>query len=431
MGATTTKKYFYLPALGASGQAELDTYNAALEVADSQLPVFPQAYATGTGTAIDPWAGDCINDAYTACSAGGTIYLRAGYYTLGTLLGISKSLTIIGEGIGKTFVVTDNAYGFLISTGVDYVTIKNLTIDGAAMDAYTSGRNCINATQNDYLLIENVEVKNAGYYGLNLNDPLYCIVKNVYAHDNDRHGVHPGANIASSNQHNIYQNIFAWDNGYLGFAERGGEDSGYNTYDNLQCWDNGTNNIDISNQFGSTVTNCIAYGGGTNNGFYITSNEDTSFTNCFSYLNYTNGAYISGNTNINLINFICKNNAEDDGANSSGFHLYDNTSVRMTSCQAYDDRGTKKQAYGIYFQNGTGDYVLTSCKIDGNLTANTKKLSFTGSITFDNGVVSGDDAVAGDIQYHNGTNWIRLAKGIAGQVLTMNAGATAPEWQAP
>ena len=35
---------------------------------------------------------------------------------------------------------------------------------------------------------------------------------------------------------------------------------------------------------------------------------------------------------------------------------------------------------------------------------------------------------AGDIMYYDGTDWIRLAKGAAGEVLTMNAGATAPEW---
>jgi hypothetical protein len=39
--------------------------------------------------------------------------------------------------------------------------------------------------------------------------------------------------------------------------------------------------------------------------------------------------------------------------------------------------------------------------------------------------------VAGDVLYHNGTVFVRLAKGTAGQVLTMNAGATAPEWQTP
>ena len=37
---------------------------------------------------------------------------------------------------------------------------------------------------------------------------------------------------------------------------------------------------------------------------------------------------------------------------------------------------------------------------------------------------------AGDIIYYNGSNNARLPKGSAGQVLTMNSGATAPEWAA-
>jgi len=36
---------------------------------------------------------------------------------------------------------------------------------------------------------------------------------------------------------------------------------------------------------------------------------------------------------------------------------------------------------------------------------------------------------AGDVMYYNGTDWIRLAKGTADQVLTMNDGATAPNWE--
>lgn len=35
---------------------------------------------------------------------------------------------------------------------------------------------------------------------------------------------------------------------------------------------------------------------------------------------------------------------------------------------------------------------------------------------------------AGDILYCNGTNYVRLAIGTAGQTLTVNAGATAPSW---
>ncbi len=45
-------------------------------------------------------------------------------------------------------------------------------------------------------------------------------------------------------------------------------------------------------------------------------------------------------------------------------------------------------------------------------------------------IALGSDA-AGDIMYYNGTDYIRLAKGSAGQVLTMNSGASAPEWSTP
>jgi len=36
----------------------------------------------------------------------------------------------------------------------------------------------------------------------------------------------------------------------------------------------------------------------------------------------------------------------------------------------------------------------------------------------------------GDTMYYDGADWVRLAKGTAGQVLTMNGGATAPSWAA-
>jgi hypothetical protein len=42
-------------------------------------------------------------------------------------------------------------------------------------------------------------------------------------------------------------------------------------------------------------------------------------------------------------------------------------------------------------------------------------------------MIAGAEA-QGDIIYHNGTIWTRLAKGTAKQLLRMNAGATVPEW---
>lgn len=46
----------------------------------------------------------------------------------------------------------------------------------------------------------------------------------------------------------------------------------------------------------------------------------------------------------------------------------------------------------------------------------------------DNRVPSPASQAPGDILYRGATEWERLAKGTAAQVLTMNAGATAPEW---
>lgn len=87
---------------------------------------------------------------------------------------------------------------------------------------------------------------------------------------------------------------------------------------------------------------------------------------------------------------------------------------------------------------GNGSNAATDVAVSGDLT-----LANTGAFTIANSAIStakiADNAVdgtkialasqaAGDIMYYNGTDWIRLAKGTAGQVLTMNGGATAPIW---
>ncbi len=55
----------------------------------------------------------------------------------------------------------------------------------------------------------------------------------------------------------------------------------------------------------------------------------------------------------------------------------------------------------------------------------------TTKITLPLANLANSGGAAGDIAYWNGSNWIRLAKGTATQVLGMNSGATAPEWEAP
>ena len=180
-------------------------------IVDSEDPemVYPQKWATGDGNESNPWANDCIQKALDFVPVGGTIFLKAGYYVLSDQVEINKKVNIIGEGRDKTIIITANAHGFYFD-GVDYVTIKNLTIDGDAQTTNgTTYRCCIAIGRSDYILLENIEAKNASKYGIDTNTMNHSILLNIYAHDNYRHGIHSGTDISGNNMYNTYRNIYA------------------------------------------------------------------------------------------------------------------------------------------------------------------------------------------------------------------------------
>ena len=73
---------------------------------------------------------------------------------------------------------------------------------------------------------------------------------------------------------------------------------------------------------------------------------------------------------------------------------------------------------------------VTGTAVGGSIVSGT-----VGAITLNNNSVTGAHLAlsgqqSGDVMYYNGSDWVRLAKGTAGQVLKMNVGATAPSWAA-
>lgn len=79
---------------------------------------------------------------------------------------------------------------------------------------------------------------------------------------------------------------------------------------------------------------------------------------------------------------------------------------------------------------GTGDSPQFTGIELGHATDTTLARGAAGFLSVEgNRVPSPSSQAAGDILYRGTTEWERLAKGTASQVLTMNAGATAPEWQ--
>lgn len=78
----------------------------------------------------------------------------------------------------------------------------------------------------------------------------------------------------------------------------------------------------------------------------------------------------------------------------------------------------------------TSPYVVTGIEL-GHASDTTLTRASAGILAVEgNRVPSPASQASGDILYRGASEWERLAKGTAGQVLTMNAGATAPEWAA-
>ena len=79
---------------------------------------------------------------------------------------------------------------------------------------------------------------------------------------------------------------------------------------------------------------------------------------------------------------------------------------------------------GLTIDNGS----LETATIDYTDGDNAMTIADGGKVTFAAGFAVGSDA-AGDILYHNGTNYVRLGIGSDGQVLTVNDAANAPGWE--
>ena len=86
--------------------------------------------------------------------------------------------------------------------------------------------------------------------------------------------------------------------------------------------------------------------------------------------------------------------------------------------------------------HGIGTDVIVAADIAANaVTASELADDAVDTAAIANNAVTGakialTSQASGDIMYYNGTDWIRLAKGTADQVLTMNDGATAAGWEA-
>jgi len=353
------------PASGnLENQEDINQSSNNSQIADTEKPgtVYPQKWATGDGTAENPWANNCIQSAYDNTPDGGTIFLRAGYYTLGSMLYIDKRINIIGESIGKTFIVTGSiSIDAIYMEAQDYVTLQGFTLDA---DSQTSGNSAISIHEGcSYITLKDIEVKNAFKSGIQYYEGNYSTFQNIWSHDNGDVGLYSISNVIGKNNYNLYRDIYCYDNNDEGFKSRIGEgevpiSQTDNIFDNIQTWDNGQNGIGIYYQKGIVLSNSMATGN-ANRGIYLEGLEDSNIYDCSATLNKEQGIIIMNSDGVNLTNIIVKNN-------NSGIHIKNSSDIRLVSCQSYDDKETPLQLYGLELTKTITGISLLNCKLTPN-----------------------------------------------------------------
>ena len=126
---------------------------------------------------------------------------------------------------------------------------------------------------------------------------------------------------------------------------------------------------------------------------------------------------------------------------ATSFTVSANNTANETVYPVFVDGATGTQGAetdtGLTYNPSTGQ--VTALKVQGTTSIQTALIEYTdgddsmtiadgGKVTFGNGFAVGSDQ-AGDILYHNGTSYVRLAIGADGQVLTVNDAENAPGWE--
>ena len=88
---------------------------------------------------------------------------------------------------------------------------------------------------------------------------------------------------------------------------------------------------------------------------------------------------------------------------------------------------TRKSNNSIVIVGSHIETDVGGTSVGGDVTGTVSNIQIAANAVDGTHIALGSDA-AGDIMYYNGTNYIRLAKGTAAQILAVNSGATAPEW---
>jgi|GEM_PF-5192760 len=170
-----------------------------------------------------------------------TIVLR-GNFTLSTIMSVPSWTTIYAR--DAIINVKDSA--FIRFNNVNYSDFIGGIIDGNLQTNGEKSNRVMVLSNTSYIKILDVEIRNGGYYGLNIWQGNNNTFDSVWSHHNYRHGIHIGSDAIGKGYGNVFINCRAEYNGQAGIADRGStvENNLYNSY--INCVTNNNTNYGLS-----------------------------------------------------------------------------------------------------------------------------------------------------------------------------------------
>lgn len=307
------------------------------------------------------------------------------------------------------------------------------TIDGQNQTDGNINTRCIDVNTCDRIIIKDIEIKNSGYYGLNLWDSNDCTIDNVYSHDNYRHGVHLGGDNPGRNQYNITVNCRCYSNGVDGINDRGStltDENIHNSYINDICKGNGQHGfyfssgmatIERTNKF--YVVNCQSFNN-TKFGFRFAECGGI-IMNPVAMYNSEHGVEVAGCSNLSVINPLLTHNGQTPW--KEGLRILDGSSAPSSHITVIG--GEIRDNYrniNINSSLGSDDISIAHVDVRGGIYSN---VNLQGTIT--NLRITGLNGFktknSGKVTIPNGYTSIKVAHDLASTPTVVTLGATHSE----
>jgi len=380
-----------------------------------------------------------INAATGALGAdGGEVYLPEGTYNISASIVIPQNnITLRGAGKGTILQLTAAVYCINLN-GKDYITIKDLQIDGNGQNGF-----CVYGSGSTNCVLENLYLHNSNYPGVKL-DPAsnYNKIVNCDISSNGEHGIQlvgacyntiadnaiysntfSGIKLESSSNNNTITGNTCYSNAQAGIYLTGTSNS--NVITGNVCRENGGANYDgiyVATDYNTITGNtCEGSNGNQRMGIYLDNLADyNTVTGNVTKSHDTKGIRVwsSGATNNSVGGNVCPDGAEDlssistftvtgnlyvtdtivaDGtieSTTGGFKCPDGTVMTSTSTLGGGDGDMLKSTYDVdeggvvdnseklnghsydAFVSTTGDTMSGNLTVNADLTANNLKATY-------------------------------------------------------